>query len=163
MKITELTWREGQPDWSHWKGWQAGVHQLRGHPDGFARPDLIHAGNQGPALAAALAEFPLVSMSWAFDLLRNAGRSPWMRRITQYVLDRSAVLVADCQTVADRVAGYRFPRQPDGSSALGCRFGSFSPERAREVGQALKHDLGWQEQFVLFATVPGLCPMVWMT
>ena len=86
--ITELAWPAGQPDWSNWAGWQAGVGQFA-QTLAEVRPDVIHAGPvQGPALVAALAGFhPLVTMSWGSDLLRTASRSPWMRRATRCALD----------------------------------------------------------------------------
>lgn len=148
--ITELAWRDVQPDWSGWPGWQAGIAQLRDILSDL-KPDLIHAGPiQGPALAAALTEFqPLVSMSWGFDLLRTAQRSPWMGEATQCALDRSAVLVADCQTVADQAAGYGFPQERMVLFPWGVDLDHFSPTQAEEPGQQLKCALGWEGQFVV--------------
>jgi glycosyltransferase involved in cell wall biosynthesis len=149
--ITELAWRDDQPDWSGWAGWQVGIAKLREILSDL-KPDLIHAGPiQGPALAAALTGFkPLVTMSWGFDLLRTARRSPWMGEATQCALDRSAVLVADCQTVADQAAGYGFPRERMVLFPWGVDLDHFSPKHAMESGQQLTWALGWEGRFVLF-------------
>jgi glycosyltransferase involved in cell wall biosynthesis len=149
--ISELNWEDGQPDWTCWTGWQAGIRQLRSILADL-KPDVVHAGPiQGPGLAAALAEFqPLVSMSWGFDLLRAAHRSPWMRKATQCALDRSTVMVADCQTVADQAAGYGFPTERMVLFPWGVNLNHFSPRQAAETGQQLKRSLGWEGHFVLF-------------
>ena len=149
--IKELTWGGNQPDWSFWNGWQAGIKQLEDILLDL-KPDLVHAGPiQGPALAAALAKFqPLVSMSWGFDLLRNADRSPWMRWATGCALARSAVLVADCQTVAEQAAGYGFPHERMILFPWGVDLDHFSPRNANNAGQALRRSLDWEEGFVLF-------------
>lgn len=67
------------------------------------QPDLIQAGPvQTAAFLAALSGFrPLVTTSWGSDLLVDAQRSAWYRRVTRYTLQRSAVLVGDCQPVRE--------------------------------------------------------------
>ena len=149
--ITELAWPAGQPDWSNWAGWQAGVGQFA-QTLGEVRPDVIHAGPvQGPALVAALAGFhPLVTMSWGSDLLRTAQRSSWMRRATRCALDRTDVFLGDCQTVADAAAGFGFPRERMMLFPWGVDLAHFSPENGREAGRALRSALGWDDQYVIF-------------
>jgi L-malate glycosyltransferase len=148
--ITEWAWPEGLPDWSCWQGWQHGSAQLR-EIIADLQPDLVHAGPvQGPALVTALAGFhPLVSMSWGFDLLRIAKRSPWMRYATGYVLEHSDILVADCQTVIDEAASYGFPRERVVRFPWGVDLAHFSPENAEGAGFALRQSLGWDDNFVV--------------
>ena len=148
--ITALDWLRGQPDWSCWRGWGEGVAQFR-QILAHLQPDLVHAGPlQGPALVAALSGFqPLVSMSWGFDLLRIAKRSPWMRTATSYVLEHSTVLVADCQTVADEAARYEFTHEKMVLFPWGVDLAHFSPDNAQKAGLTLRQSLGWEEQFVL--------------
>ncbi len=68
------------------------------------QPDLIQAGPiQSCALLAAAAGFhPLVSVSWGSDLLVDADRTPWMRRVTGYALEHSEVMVGDCEAVRQK-------------------------------------------------------------
>jgi len=77
------------------------------------QPDLIQAGPvQTAAFLAALTGFrPLVTVSWGSDLLVDAHRSAWYRRVTRYSLAHSAVLVGDCQPVHD--AAVVFGMSPD--------------------------------------------------
>lgn len=72
------------------------------------QPDLIHAGPlQTCGMLAALSGFrPLVSMSWGYDLLIDAGRDPFSRWATRFTLRRSAVMVGDCQTIRERAVDY---------------------------------------------------------
>jgi L-malate glycosyltransferase len=148
--ITELAWPTGGPDWSCWAGWEAGQAQFA-HILADLQPDLVHAGPlQGPALVSALSGcHPLVSMSWGFDLLRTAKRSPWMHHATVCALKHSDVLVADCQTVADETARYGFPREMMVLFPWGVDLNHFSPKIAAASGQTLKEALGWMDQFVV--------------
>lgn len=68
------------------------------------RPDLIHAGPiQHCAFPVALIGFkPLVSMSWGYDLLRDADRNWLYRWVTKFTLKRSQVLLCDCETVRQK-------------------------------------------------------------
>ena len=64
-------------------------------------PDVIHAGPiQRVALLPALIGFhPLISMSWGFDLLQYAQQNIIWNAVTRFVLSRTDVFLADCQSV----------------------------------------------------------------
>jgi L-malate glycosyltransferase len=149
--IIELTWPEDVPDWSCWRGWLGGKTQFSSILNDL-KPDLVHAGPiQGPAFLTALVDFhPLVTMSWGFDLLRTAKRSPWMDLATRCTLALSDILLTDCQTVADAAASYGFPRERMVHFPWGVDLAHFSPENAAGPGLVLKKSLGWEERFVLF-------------
>jgi L-malate glycosyltransferase len=78
---------------------------------GEVQPDLVHAGPvQSAALLAALAGFqPLASMSWGYDLLYDVDRSAWGRQAARFTLQRSSVLVGDCQAVRQKAISLGFP------------------------------------------------------
>lgn len=154
--ITEIAWPKGQPDWGHWDGWQRGKEQFNELLMEI-KPDLVHAGPiQGPALLTALSDFqPLVTMSWGSDILVRAQRSPWMRFGTKYVLDRTSVFLADCQTVADEAKTYGFSEENIVQFPWGVDLDHFSPENGRIEGQRLRDFLGWDENFVI------LCNRSW--
>jgi L-malate glycosyltransferase len=149
--ITELTWPGDKPDWTCWRGWLAGKIQFASILTDL-KPDLVHAGPiQGPAFLATLVEcHPLVTMSWGFDLLLTAKRSPWMRFATNCTLAKSDILLIDCQTVADEAASYGFPRERMVRFPWGVDLAHFSPVSAMAPGLALKRSLGWSDQFVIF-------------
>lgn len=149
--ITEVHWGEGYPDWSAWQGWREGQKQLSDILE-VIQPDLVHAGPvQGPALLTALAGFhPMLTMSWGSDLLLQAKRSPWMRWATAYTLERTDILLADCQTVADEAVGYGFPQERIVKFPWGVDLEHFSPENSRDAGRELRESLGWEEYFIIF-------------
>ena len=60
-------------------------------------------------LASDAGLHPLVSMSWGFDLLVNAEKNLINRRHVRFALQRTAVLLDDCQAVSDKAAEYGFP------------------------------------------------------
>ena len=96
---------------------------------GRIRPDILHAGPiQTSAFLAALAGFrPLVSMSWGSDLLVDAGRSAWYRRVTRYTLRRSAVLVGDCNPVRQKAIAFGMPDERIVTFPWGVDIRHFSP------------------------------------
>jgi len=154
--ITECAWPQGLPELDHWAGWQAGARQLT-ELLADLQPDLVHAGPvQGPALLTAMAGFrPLVTMSWGSDLLRTAQRSPWMRESTQCALNRTDIFLGDCQTVADVAAGFGFPREKMVLFPWGVDLQTFSRTNGLVEGEALREQLGWEENFVV------LCNRTW--
>jgi L-malate glycosyltransferase len=77
------------------------------------KPDLIQAGplHLSAYLAARSGFQPLVSMSWGYDLLYDAKRSPQVRRAIRYTLAHSAAMVGDCNTIRQLVASYGMPNE----------------------------------------------------
>jgi L-malate glycosyltransferase len=151
LGVTELTWPEDGPDWSCWRGWLGGKRQFASILTDL-KPDLVHAGPiQGPAFLASLVEcHPLVTMSWGFDILLTAKRSPWMGFATHCTLANSDILLTDCQTVADQASSFGFPRGQMVRFPWGVDLAHFSPVSAMAPGLALKRSLGWSDQFVIF-------------
>jgi len=45
-------------------------------------------------------------MSWGYDLALEADRSSWMKRITAYILRRSAYFISDAQFTRDKAVAY---------------------------------------------------------
>lgn len=72
------------------------------------KPDLVHAGPiQTCALIAVLSSFhPILTMSWGFDLMDDVHKSPWMERITRYVLKRSDYFTSDANVTRDKAIVY---------------------------------------------------------
>jgi len=76
------------------------IHQIQ--------PDLIHAGPlQRSAFIVALSGFhPLVSMSWGYDLIVDAGRDKTWEQATRYTLKNSSVMIGDCDTIRQLAISY---------------------------------------------------------
>jgi L-malate glycosyltransferase len=72
------------------------------------KPDLIHAGPiQNCAFLAALSGFrPILAMSWGYDLVMDADKSPWMRWVTSYTLKRSAFFTSDAKVSHDKAIAF---------------------------------------------------------
>jgi len=92
-------------------------------------PDLIHAGPiQRSAFLVALTGFrPLVSMSWGYDLLQEADQNWLWRWATKYTLRRSAILVADCDTVRKRAIELGMPDERIVTFPWGVNLKTFIP------------------------------------
>lgn len=112
-------------------------------------PDVIHAGPvQSAAYLAARSGFqPLLTMSWGSDLLLDADRNDWMRRITRYTLKRTTVLAGDCEAVRDKAAQFGFPADRAVLFPWGVDLQRFLPGRADD----LRSSLGWQDAFVVLS------------
>jgi len=116
-------------------------------------PDLIHAGPiQKTAFLTALSGFqPLVSMSWGSDLLLDADRSVWMRRITEFTLKRTTVLMGDCEAVKQKASLFGFPAERFCLFPWGVDLQMFS------LGEddGFRQRVGWEKAFIL------LCLRAW--
>jgi glycosyltransferase involved in cell wall biosynthesis len=79
------------------------IHQVK--------PDLVHAGPiQRTAFLVALTGFhPLVSVSWGYDLLHDAQRSPFWGWATRYTLRHSAAMLGDCDTIRQLAISHGMP------------------------------------------------------
>jgi L-malate glycosyltransferase len=107
-----------QIGWDGGKGrvrWQESIRLVKALKDVIrqVQPDVVHAGPiQGPAFLAALAGIkPLVSMSWGYDLLMDADRSKMWNWATRYTLNRSAVMLGDCEAVRRKAVQLGMPEK----------------------------------------------------
>ena len=120
-------------------------------------PDLVHAGPiQTAAFLVALAGYrPLVSMSWGYDLLVDASKTPAWTWATRFVLKHSSTMIGDCQTVRQAAIAYGMPEERIVTFPWGVDLQHFSPEPTAEPSkpQGLRSRLGWgKEAFLLLST-----------
>ena len=75
-------------------------------------PDLIHAGPiQSCAWLVALTGFhPLVSMSWGYDMMQDAERNALRGWMTRFTLQRSAMMIGDCEAVRNQAIRFGMER-----------------------------------------------------
>jgi L-malate glycosyltransferase len=113
------------------------------------QPDVIHAGPiQSCAFLAAQCGFePLVTMSWGSDILVDADKDQQSLWITQYTLDRTQVLVGDCQAVADKAGSFGFPNERITLFPWGVDLMQFYPGQ----NNILREKLGWQDKQVFLS------------
>jgi L-malate glycosyltransferase len=114
------------------------------------KPDLVHAGPiQGPAYLTALAGFhPLVSMSWGSDLMLDANKDEEWRRVTRFTLERSDVLVGDCDCVSEQAASFGLDLKYYKKFPWGVDLQHFSPSGS----SSLRQELSWQDKIVFLST-----------
>ncbi len=112
------------------------------------RPDLIHAGPiQSVGLVSVLSGFhPLVSMSWGFDLMQDAGNNIFSRWVTRNVLSRSDWLFGDCQAVLNKAEQYGYNLKRSSYFPWGVDLQHFNPGD----GSRLRKQLGWADETILF-------------
>jgi len=115
---------------------------------GRIHPDIVHAGPiQKSALLVALAGYhPLVSMSWGSDLLMEARRGigRWGAKLT---LNRSEVLICDCQAVKETAQALGMSSERIVVFPWGVNLSHFNPQGSTETRQKL----GWDPDFVLLS------------
>jgi len=113
------------------------------------KPDLIHAGPiQSAAYLAARSGFrPLVSMSWGSDLLLDAERNNWMRRVTRSALKGTTVMVGDCEAVRNKAARFGHPVERTVLFPWGVDIQRFTPGQSDEF----RARLGWEKAFVVLS------------
>ncbi len=106
----------------------------------------MHAGPVHTcAYLTALAGFkPLVTMSWASDILYEIKHDSWLAKAARYALKRTSVLVGDCQAVADKAREYKFPEDRIILFPWGVDLELFSPTGSAK----LRKELGWEDKFV---------------
>jgi len=130
-EIEVIPWAGGQAP----ARWQDGLRLLRDLKRVIrsVQPDLIQAGPlQRAAFLVALAGFqPLVSMSWGYDLIRDAGRNALWRWATRYTLKHSAVMIGDCQTIRQLAVAHGMPAERIVTFPWGVDLTHFSPDNHR--------------------------------
>jgi len=104
--VQQILWAGGQSEF-RWRDVPKYVSSLR-KVIREIKPDLIHAGPiQNCAFLVALSGFRhLLAMSWGYDLVMDAESSWWMRRITYYVLRKSAFFTSDAKVSRDKAVSF---------------------------------------------------------
>ena len=104
--VQQILWAGGQPEF-RWRNLPRLTFDFRRLTKKI-KPDLIHAGPiQTCAFIAALSGFrPVLTMSWGYDLVQEAERNLCMRRITRYVLSKSAYFISDAQFTRDKAVAF---------------------------------------------------------
>lgn len=100
--VEQVQWEGGRTPF-RWTDVPSRALDLRRVIDGI-KPDLIHAGPiQTCAFLAILSGFrPVLTMSWGFDLMQDAGRNAWWTWVTGYTLRRSTFFTSDANVTRDR-------------------------------------------------------------
>ena len=93
-------------------------------------PDLIHAGPvQTCAFLAVLSGFrPVLTMSWGYDLVMDAGKSAWMQWVTRYTLKRSAFFVSDANVSRDKAVTFGMDPEKTAIFPWGTDIEHFTPK-----------------------------------
>jgi glycosyltransferase involved in cell wall biosynthesis len=114
------------------------------------QPDIIHAGPiQRVALLPALtSSHPLISMSWGFDLLEDAHRNIFWKKITQYVFSKSDWILADCQTVKQTAINFGFSNEKITVFPWGVDLKLFSPDGRSKM----RKEIGFENDFLIIHT-----------
>lgn len=149
--VEQICWSGGKQPF-HWRMLTRLLPELRAVIRRI-KPDLIHAGPiQKTAFLAALSGFqPLVSMSWGSDLLLDADRDIWMRFITKFTLNRTTILMGDCEAVKQKASLFGFPPERFVLFPWGVDLRVFSPAE----DDSFRSRMGWKGAFVL------LCLRAW--
>jgi glycosyltransferase involved in cell wall biosynthesis len=102
------------------------------------QPDIIQAGPlQRSAFLAALTGFhPLISMSWGYDLIFDARRSPLWAWATRFTLRRSKLLIGDCDTIRQLAIAYGMHPEHIVTFPWGIDLRHFSPGGRKPAGDA---------------------------
>jgi glycosyltransferase involved in cell wall biosynthesis len=125
--IEPISWEGGRrsyrpEDLSHL---QAGLERVLAQ----VQPDLVQAGplHLSAYLAARAGFEPLLSMSWGYDLLYEAPRSPEVQQAVRYTLSHSAAMLGDCTTIRRLAVGYGMPDERIVTFPWGIDLAHFSP------------------------------------
>jgi glycosyltransferase involved in cell wall biosynthesis len=113
------------------------------------KPDIIHAGPiQTCAFLVSTTGFkPLVTMSWGSDILKESQKNKLLKWITKFTLDRSTVLLGDCDAVREKSIEFGFPVDHFVQFPWGVDLNQFSPAR----NNSFRERRGWQENFVILS------------
>jgi len=104
--VQQILWAGGQREF-RWSDLPRLVFDLRRIIKKI-KPDIIHAGPiQTGAFIAVLTGFrPILTMSWGYDLVQDADRNSWMKWVTRYTLERSALFTGDAQFTRDKAIAF---------------------------------------------------------
>jgi L-malate glycosyltransferase len=147
VEVTQISWKGGTGPF-HWRD---GLAYLQDYKRVLReiQPDVVHAGSiQTAAFLTAINGFkPLVSMSWGSDLLKDADRNRWWQWATRFTLERTSVLIGDCQAVCQKAVRFGFSADRIVTFPWGVDLEQFKPGVETDIIARL----GWEDAFVLLS------------
>jgi glycosyltransferase involved in cell wall biosynthesis len=145
--VKRIEWRGGQSP-AHWVDYPTLIQDMK-RVIREVKPDIIHAGpvHRSAFVAAAAGFHPLLTMSWAADILYESEHNPWMHWASSYTLSHTDILAGDCRAVENKAAEYGFPRDKVVLFPWGIDLQKFQPGRNNE----LRRQLGWQDEFIVLS------------
>lgn len=112
-------------------------------------PDILHAGPiQSCGFLSALTGFsPLISMSWGSDILVASEKDFLWRWVTDYTLNKTSVLLGDCQVVKMKAIQFGFSENRIVLFPWGIDLRQYQPGKNLQF----RERLGWADKFVLLS------------
>ncbi len=137
-EIEQVAWAGGRGIFQ-WRQVPSLVFDLKRVIEQF-KPDLIHAGPiQTCAFLAILSGFrPVLTMSWGFDLMQDAGRNGWWRWVTRYTLQRTTFFTSDAQSTRAKALGYGLDPQRTVVFPWGVDLEHFCPQKSKVAKTSTK-------------------------
>jgi glycosyltransferase involved in cell wall biosynthesis len=112
-------------------------------------PDILHAGPiQSCGFLSALTGFsPLITMSWGSDILVASEKDFLWRWVTDYTLNKTSVLLGDCQVVKMKAIQFGFSENRIVLFPWGIDLRQYQPGKNLQF----RERLGWADKFVLLS------------
>ena len=112
-------------------------------------PDILHAGPiQSCGFLSALTGFsPLITMSWGSDILVDSEKDFLWRWVTDYTLNKTSVLLGDCQVVKMKAIQFGFSENRIVLFPWGIDLRQYQPGKNLQF----RERLGWADKFVLLS------------
>lgn len=112
-------------------------------------PDILHTGPiQSCGFLSALTGFsPLITMSWGSDILVDSEKDFLWRWVTDYTLNKTSVLLGDCQVVKMKAIQFGFSENRIVLFPWGIDLRQYQPGKNLQF----RERLGWADKFVLLS------------
>jgi glycosyltransferase involved in cell wall biosynthesis len=146
--IQKVNWRKDQKP-IDWEKYDELRDQFRIAVDQI-KPDLIHAGpiQRVSYLPALIGFHPLLTMSWGFDLMEDAGSSKKMEDITRFILQSSDWFTSDCQASKNVAVSYGMEESRTTVFPWGVDLFQFNPKNR----SAFRHQIGYEDDLLIVHT-----------
>jgi glycosyltransferase involved in cell wall biosynthesis len=121
------------------------------------KPALVHAGPiQNCVFITALSGFrPFLAMSWGYDLVQDADKSPWMQWVTHYTLKRANFFASDANVSRDKAISFGMDPNKTIIFPWGTDIEHFTPrkdERRKTAGANPKSKIQNPKSITLFCS-----------
>ena len=158
--IQQILWAGGQQEF-RWRDLPRLTFDFRRLTKEF-KPDLIHAGPiQNCAFIAVLSGFrPILTMSWGYDLVIEAGKNTWMQWVTRYTLGRSTFFTSDANVTREKAIAFGMKSDRIVVFPWGVNIERFRPKEA-EAEKGMAKTTGRKSKLIDRKAVTLFCNRTW--